>query len=167
MKLMLDGHLKVFEWQKGWTGVADLLSNSSGGCDTYPMACGKNSICLNVQQCSCLTTDHFRAVCDFEPNLGCDVTNTLTCDAKDDQHFEKLNNIKHFASSADMRVPDAETCKQVFLNHCSCKAALFRSVKGSSERNCYLPSEINTLTRLLILILIHIFQMWLSSKSRK
>ncbi|PWA84930.1 Apple-like protein [Artemisia annua] len=148
MKLMSDGHLKVFEWQKGWTGVVDLLSNSSGGCDTYPMACGKNAICSNVQQCSCLVKDHFRAVSDFEPNLGCDVTNALTCDAKDDQHFEELNNIKHFASSADMKVPDAETCKQACLNNCSCKAALFRHVKGSSERNCYLPSEIYTLTQI-------------------
>ncbi|GJX76565.1 G-type lectin S-receptor-like serine/threonine-protein kinase SD2-5 [Tanacetum coccineum] len=148
IKIMSDGHLKVFEWQQGWTGGADLLSNSSGGCDTYPMACGKNAICSNVQQCSCLVKDHFRPVRDFEPNRGCDVTNALTCDAKDDQHFEELNNIKHFASYADMKVPDAETCKQACLNNCSCKAALFKSESGSSERNCYLPSEIYTLTKI-------------------
>nr|GEY78628.1 G-type lectin S-receptor-like serine/threonine-protein kinase SD2-5 [Tanacetum cinerariifolium] len=88
MKLMSDGHLRVFEWQQGWTGVADLLSNSSGGCDTYPMACGKNTICSNVQLCSCLVKDHFRAV------------------------------------------------------------PLFKSESGSSERNCYLPSEIYTLTKI-------------------
>ncbi|KAJ0475368.1 putative non-specific serine/threonine protein kinase [Helianthus annuus] len=52
MKLMSDGHLKVFEYQSGgWIEVADLLN--VGNC-SYPLTCGRNSICLaGQQQCSC------------------------------------------------------------------------------------------------------------------
>ncbi|GKE15037.1 G-type lectin S-receptor-like serine/threonine-protein kinase SD2-5, partial [Tanacetum coccineum] len=53
IKLMSDGNLKVFEWQEGWKVVADLLINEYGKCDTYPMACGRNSLCTGDGQCSC------------------------------------------------------------------------------------------------------------------
>ncbi|MFS7993777.1 putative non-specific serine/threonine protein kinase [Helianthus anomalus] len=44
MKLMPDGHLKVFKWQERWLVVADLLNSFLGEC-SYPMACGKISVC--------------------------------------------------------------------------------------------------------------------------
>ncbi|MFS7993733.1 putative protein kinase RLK-Pelle-SD-2b family [Helianthus anomalus] len=68
MKLMSDGHLKVFEWRKYWLVVADPFSDYIEECD-YPMACGRNGICSGNQQCSCPVSrsagiHYFRAVND-------------------------------------------------------------------------------------------------------
>ncbi|KAI3816386.1 hypothetical protein L1987_16080 [Smallanthus sonchifolius] len=68
MKLMPDGHLKVFEWQGRWIVTDDLLNSNLGECN-YPMACGKNGLCSGNQQCSCPVSsspriDYFRAVND-------------------------------------------------------------------------------------------------------
>ncbi|KAL8242009.1 hypothetical protein R6Q59_012311 [Mikania micrantha] len=75
MKLMPDGHLRVFEWQTMWVAVADLFTGYLGECN-YPMACGRNGVCSGNQQCSCPisnspTMNYFRAVSDRQPNLGC------------------------------------------------------------------------------------------------
>ncbi|KAF3615919.1 hypothetical protein FXO38_34833 [Capsicum annuum] len=47
--------------------------------------------------------------------------------------------------TADIRNTDMNTCKDVCLRNCSCKAALFRSGLNSFIGDCYLPSEIFSL----------------------
>ncbi|KAF3666175.1 hypothetical protein FXO38_09178 [Capsicum annuum] len=46
---------------------------------------------------------------------------------------------------ADIRNINTNTCKDVCLRNCSCKAALFRSGLNSSTGDCYLPSKIFSL----------------------
>nr|XP_043612657.1 G-type lectin S-receptor-like serine/threonine-protein kinase SD2-5 [Erigeron canadensis] len=151
MKLMPDGHLKVFEWQVGWTEVADVFSHSLEDCD-YPLACGRNGVCSDNQQCSCPVSsspriDYFRALNDRQPNLGCSERTPLTCNATQDQVFIELENVKYFTDFTfkDMEKVNMETCKQACLNNCSCKAALFRYGFNSSNGDCYLPSDLFTM----------------------
>uniref|UniRef100_A0A251T3N2 Receptor-like serine/threonine-protein kinase n=2 Tax=Helianthus annuus TaxID=4232 RepID=A0A251T3N2_HELAN len=154
MKLMPDGHLKVFEWQESWSVVADLFSDHLGECN-YPLACGRNALCSGNQQCRCPVSsstriDYFRAVNDWQPNLGCFEITPLTCNATQDQTFIELENFISFNFVADMKRVDTETCKQACANNCSCKAALFQYGNGSdsSSGDCYLPFELFTLMNL-------------------
>ncbi|GJU86262.1 G-type lectin S-receptor-like serine/threonine-protein kinase SD2-5 [Tanacetum coccineum] len=147
-KLMPDGHLKVFEWQAGWIEVADLLNRDIGECG-YPLACGRNGVCSNNQQCSCPVSsspriDYFRPVNDRQPNLGCSEITPLTCNANEDHVFIPLENVRYFAFVTDMNT-DMETCKQACLSNCSCKAALFQYGSNSSDGSCYLPSDLFTM----------------------
>ncbi|KAI3516917.1 hypothetical protein L1887_16063 [Cichorium endivia] len=147
VKLMPDGHLKAFQWNssQGQTVVTDLLTGGLGEC-FYPLACGRNAICSGNEICSCPGTDHFRAVNDREPKMGCFQVTPLTCNATKDQDFIELNNIKYFTYTADMEGVDMETCKQACLEKCSCKAALFEYGSNTTTGNCYLPSELFTMT---------------------
>ncbi|KAJ0669774.1 putative protein kinase RLK-Pelle-SD-2b family [Helianthus annuus] len=144
MKLMSDGHLKVFEYQSGgWTEVADLLN--VGNC-SYPLTCGRNSICLaGQQQCSCAGREHFRPVNDRQPNLGCSEITPLTCNSTQDQDFIKLENVKYFTSTADMEGVNMETCKQACRKNCSCKAAFYQYYSNVSSGDCFLLSELFTM----------------------
>ncbi|KAJ0725292.1 putative protein kinase RLK-Pelle-SD-2b family [Helianthus annuus] len=149
MKLMPDGHLKVFEWQENWSVVVDLFSDHLGECN-YPLACGKYGICSGNQQCSCPVSsspriDYFRAVNDRQPNLGCFEITPLTCNATQDQTFIALESVSYFNFVADMKSVDTETCKQACANNCSCKAALIEYHFDSSSGDCYLPFELFTL----------------------
>ncbi|KAJ0713720.1 putative non-specific serine/threonine protein kinase [Helianthus annuus] len=158
MKFMPDGHLKVFEWQDdeytlgGWSEVADLITNEKYGNCTYPLACGRNAICSNYQQCSCpvsnpFTIDYFRAVNDRLPNQGCSAVTPLTCNAIQDHVFISLQDVTYYGNSTTgnynsttyMENVSMERCKQACLNNCSCKAAFF------SSGACFLPSEIFTM----------------------
>ncbi|KAI3778596.1 hypothetical protein L2E82_07976 [Cichorium intybus] len=147
VKLMPDGHLKAFNWNssQGLTVVTDLLTGGLGEC-FYPLACGRNAICSGNEICSCPGTDHFRAVNDREPKMGCSQVTPLTCNATKDQDFIELNNIKYFTYTADMEGVDMETCKQACLEKCSCKAALFEYGSNNTYGDCYLPSELFTMT---------------------
>ncbi|XP_071729201.1 G-type lectin S-receptor-like serine/threonine-protein kinase SD2-5 [Rutidosis leptorrhynchoides] len=146
MKLMPDGHLKLFDWQQRWIEVAELFSPFLGECD-YPLACGRNVLCSTNQQCSCPSTEYFRAVNDRQPNLGCSEITPLTCDATQDHVFVDLENVKYFTfiANADMEKVNVETCKQACLKNCSCKAAMFRYGSNSSDGECYLPSDLFTM----------------------
>ncbi|KAJ0475355.1 putative protein kinase RLK-Pelle-SD-2b family [Helianthus annuus] len=154
MKFMPDGHLKVFEYTlEGWSEVADLLTDEEYGNCTYPLACGRNAICSNNQQCSCPvsnphTIDYFTAVNDRLPNLGCSAVTPLTCNAIQDHVFISLQNVTYYDYSTteyyDYSTPymenlSMERCKQACLNNCSCKAAFFQNV------TCFLASEIFTM----------------------
>ncbi|KAI3696113.1 hypothetical protein L1987_79122 [Smallanthus sonchifolius] len=121
MKLVPDGHLKVFEWQ------------------------GRDGLCSGNQQCSCPRIDYFRAVNDRQPNLGCSAVTPLTCNATQDQTFIALENVMYFSINADMERVDIETCKQACANNCSCKAALFQYGSDSSDGSCFLPFELFTI----------------------
>ncbi|KAI3730393.1 hypothetical protein L1987_61563 [Smallanthus sonchifolius] len=145
MKLMADGHLKVFEWQsRNWVMVADLTDYNVGECG-YPLVCGRNSICSNNQQCSCPRKEYFRPVNDRQPNLGCSEITPLTCNSTQDQDFITLEKVKYFTYTADMEGVNMETCKQACLNNCSCKAAFFQYDSNASSGECFLPSEIFTM----------------------
>ncbi|KAJ0678030.1 putative protein kinase RLK-Pelle-SD-2b family [Helianthus annuus] len=148
MKLMPDGHLKVFEWKESWLVVADLFNNSLGECN-YPMACGRNGICSGNRQCSCPISssprrDYFRAVNDLQPDMGCNEITLLTCNTQD-QTFIALDNIMYFNTITDTERVDIETCKKACANNCLCKAALFEYGSNSSTGVCYLPSELFTM----------------------
>ncbi|KAL9993883.1 putative protein kinase RLK-Pelle-SD-2b family [Helianthus debilis subsp. tardiflorus] len=145
MKFMPDGHLKVFEWKEGWSEVADLLTNEDYGECTYPLACGRNAICSNKQQCSC--PYHFRVVNDRLPSLGCYAITPLICTSTQDQHFITIQNVSLFGySPAVMKDVNVETCRQACLNSCSCKAAVFEQDSNISHGKCFLPDDLVSLT---------------------
>ncbi|KAK9222903.1 hypothetical protein WN944_011343 [Citrus x changshan-huyou] len=142
MRLWPDGHLRVYEWQRMWIVVADLLMSDLWDCD-YPLVCGKYGICSRGQ-CSCPAT-YFKLLDDRQPALGCSQITSLSCEASQDHRFVELNDVAYFAfssSSSDITNTDSETCKQACLKNCSCKAALFQYGLNSSAGDCYLPSEI-------------------------
>ncbi|KAL9993890.1 putative protein kinase RLK-Pelle-SD-2b family [Helianthus debilis subsp. tardiflorus] len=148
MRFMPDGHLKVFEWKEGWSEVADLLTDEGDGECTYPLACGRNAICLNYQQCGCPSSspDYFRAVNDRQRSLGCSAITPLTCNATQDHFITSLENVTiHTYSPADMKGVSMEICKQACLTNCSCKAAVFKYYSDSSNGSCYLPSDLFTM----------------------
>nr|XP_043620294.1 G-type lectin S-receptor-like serine/threonine-protein kinase SD2-5 [Erigeron canadensis] len=149
IKLMSDGHLKMFEWKKEWSVVADLLSAYGDSCHTYPLACGRNALCIN-DNCECPgatnfpVKDYFRSVNEKEPYLGCYETIPITCNATQDQDFIDLgDHFEHFTFQVDKEAVDLETCKQACLNNCACKAVVFQY--NGTAGNCYLPSELLTL----------------------
>ncbi|KAI3816387.1 hypothetical protein L1987_16081 [Smallanthus sonchifolius] len=156
IKFMPDGHLKVFEWKRGWEVVADIFSDGAGSanfeeCD-YPMACGRNGICSGTQQCTCPVSsspriDYFRAKDDRQPNFGCSEITPLTCNANaiQDQTFIVLENVTYFNDIPDIESVDMETCKQACVINCSCKAALFQYGSNSSDGNCFLLFELFTM----------------------
>ncbi|KAJ0669741.1 putative protein kinase RLK-Pelle-SD-2b family [Helianthus annuus] len=152
MRFMPDGHLKVFESTlEGWSEVADLLTHEPYGECNYPLACGRNAICSNKQQCSCPVSEtdrlyYFRAVNDWQPNLGCSAITPLTCNATQDHFFISLENVTiNTYSPADMKGVSMEICKQACLTNCSCKAAVFKYYSNSSNGSCYLPSDLFTM----------------------
>ncbi|KAJ0475348.1 putative PAN/Apple domain-containing protein [Helianthus annuus] len=159
MKFMPDGHLKVFEWKlEIWSEVADLLTDQEYGNCIYPLACGRNAICSNYQQCSCPvsnphTIDYFRAVNDRLPNHGCSAVTPLTCNAIQDHVFISLQDVtyydysttEHYENSTTyMENVSMERCKQACLNNCSCESAFLQYLNASSGA-CFLPSEILTM----------------------
>ncbi|KAF8413693.1 hypothetical protein HHK36_001685 [Tetracentron sinense] len=160
LKLGSDGHLRVFEWvEREWKEVADLLTSDFGDCG-YPMVCGNYGICSNGQ-CSCPGATngeaaYFRQINDRQPKLGCSEVTPLSCEASQYHNFLELKDITYFSFTYDLWMPkdrypydlvdtDMETCKQVCLNNCSCKAALFQYRENSSSGNCFLPSQLFSL----------------------
>lgn len=149
MKFGPDGHLRVYEWLSEWKEVADLLTGYLGDC-SYPMVCGKYSICSNGQ-CSCPgssggATSYFRQTKEKEPNLGCSEVTPLTCGVASQFHsFVELKDVTYFTFNSTIDNTDMESCKQSCLNDCNCKAALFRYGSDPSGGECYLPSEIFSL----------------------
>ncbi|KAI7732890.1 hypothetical protein M8C21_015368 [Ambrosia artemisiifolia] len=102
LKLKRNGHLKVHEWHSEvLTTITDLTENTLDEC-SYPLVCGRNSICATDGQCSCPRKEYFRRVDDRKPNLGCSEITPLTCNSTKDQDFITLKNIKYFNSIADM-----------------------------------------------------------------
>ncbi|XP_076905028.1 G-type lectin S-receptor-like serine/threonine-protein kinase SD2-5 [Bidens hawaiensis] len=142
IKLMPDGHLKVFEWQAiVWLVVADLFKSFLEGCKN-PLACGRNALCSGNQQCRCL--DYFSAVDYQKPKMDC--INPLTyCDTTQIQYWPLLENVTYFNIIADMEKVDVETCKQACVNNCSCTAAIFQYGSNSSSGDCFLPDELFTM----------------------
>ncbi|KAF5771598.1 putative protein kinase RLK-Pelle-SD-2b family [Helianthus annuus] len=147
MKLMSNGHLQVFEGKRpsgGWMVVADLTTGYVDEC-SYPLVCGRSSVCSTNQQCSCPEIEYFRPVDDHQPNLGCYEVTPLTCNSTQGQHFITLEHVRYFTSTADMDGVNMDTCKQACLNSCSCKAVFFQYYLNASSGKCFLTSEIFTM----------------------
>nr|XP_043623180.1 G-type lectin S-receptor-like serine/threonine-protein kinase SD2-5 [Erigeron canadensis] len=152
MKFMPDGHLTVFEIKGGeWSAVADLLTNKYYGECSYPLACGRNALCTNKQQCICPassphTIDYFRPVLDRQPNLGCTAITPLTCNATQDHAFISLPNVSFYQFiRPHMKFVSMETCKQACLHNCSCKAAVFEHVSDFTDVRCLLYYDLFTM----------------------
>ncbi|KAJ9554554.1 hypothetical protein OSB04_018599 [Centaurea solstitialis] len=144
MKLMPDGHLRLFQLQDGWEAVDDLLTERYGDC-FYPLACGRNAVCSGNQQCGCLGIDYFKPLNNRQPSLGCSEITPLTCNATQDQDFIPLENIDYSTFTTTLEMVSVEACKQACLKNCSCKAALFRYYSDASSGNCSLPSDLFTI----------------------
>ncbi|KAJ9554147.1 hypothetical protein OSB04_018192 [Centaurea solstitialis] len=150
MKLMPDGHLRLFQWQDyGWTMVWDVFNYKYGDCN-YPLACGRNVVCSTNRQCSCPRSnlsgmDYFKHVNTLHPNLGCSEITPLTCDATQDQFLIPPENIKYSTFTTTLGTMTKEACKQAWLKNCSCKAALFRYDLNASSGDCCLPSDLFTI----------------------
>ncbi|CAI9296501.1 unnamed protein product [Lactuca saligna] len=144
IKLMSDGHLKSL--QRG--EMTNLPLGDLVDC-SYPLVCGRNAICSADRQCSCpkSSSPYFRAVNDRQPNKGCSQITPLTCNATQNQQFIELANITYSTFTSEMKDVDVETCKQKCLKNCLCKAAVFKYGSNSSG-DCYLPSELYTMTSL-------------------
>ncbi|KAM3395765.1 hypothetical protein P3S68_004771 [Capsicum galapagoense] len=149
MKLESDGHLKVYEWNIIWNEIFDV--NGYLGACTYPMVCGRYGICSRGQ-CSCPksslnSTIYFRQIDDRQADLGFSEITRLNCNESNNHTFLKLQDVNYFAFTADLENIDMNTCKDVCLRNCSCKAAFFRSGLNSSTGECHLPSEIFSLMK--------------------
>ncbi|KAL7589232.1 G-type lectin S-receptor-like serine/threonine-protein kinase SD2-5 [Lactuca sativa] len=152
IKLMPAGYFKAFGMDTLRDGkMIDLPLGNLEYC-SFPLACGRNGICSSEQQCSCPKssspgTDYFRAVNYRQPNMGCSQVTPITCNATKDQYFIEVRNVKYSIFTSDMKDVDIATCKHECLNRCSCKAAVFKYGSNSSG-DCYLPSELYTITSL-------------------
>ncbi|PHT43609.1 hypothetical protein CQW23_17634 [Capsicum baccatum] len=134
MKLESNGHLKVYEWNIIWNEIFDV--NGYLGACTYPMVCGRYGICSRGQ-CSCPksslnSTIYFRQIDDRQADLGCSEITRLNCNESNNHTFLKLQDVYYFTFTADLENIDMNTCKDVCLRNCSCKAAFFRSGLNSS-----------------------------------
>ncbi|PIA33921.1 hypothetical protein AQUCO_03900046v1 [Aquilegia coerulea] len=150
IKLVSDGHLKVFEWSSEWKEVADLLTGYLGNCK-YPLVCGNYGICSD-EQCGCpgITGNeqiYFRLINDRQPNDGCAAITPLSCETPQDHQLLDLEDVTYFYFPANITNTDIESCKQACLNNCSCKAALFQYGPNVSDGNCFLPSQLFSLMK--------------------
>ncbi|XXG67512.1 hypothetical protein AAC387_Pa06g0843 [Persea americana] len=99
MRLESDGHLRVYDWDAGWTVVADLLKDDLGEC-SYPPVCGNYGICLNGQ-CSCpgendADVSYFLPIKARQPNLGCYEITPLSCQLTQSHSLLHLQDISYF-----------------------------------------------------------------------
>ncbi|KAL8131900.1 hypothetical protein AgCh_007708 [Apium graveolens] len=148
MRLESDGHLRVYEWKEKWEVIADLLTRFSGEC-SYPLVCGKYSICSNGQ-CSCPGSSssgvrYFKQVQEKYPNLGCAEITPLSCSDAKNQDFVELKDVTYFSFNTSIANIDVNKCKRACQKDCSCKAAIFRYGSDPTRGDCLLPSEVFSL----------------------
>ncbi|KAF5772209.1 putative protein kinase RLK-Pelle-SD-2b family [Helianthus annuus] len=138
---------RAFAWEPisvKWEVVTDLTAQFPDDSCSYPLVCGRNSICSTDQQCSCPIAEYFRPVDNRQPKLGCSEITPLSCSSTQDQHFITLEKVKYF-TPANIEEVNVERCKQACLKNCSCKAAFFQYYSGAPIGNCFLASEIFTM----------------------
>uniref|UniRef100_A0A803L3Z6 Receptor-like serine/threonine-protein kinase n=1 Tax=Chenopodium quinoa TaxID=63459 RepID=A0A803L3Z6_CHEQI len=148
MRLDRDGHLRTYIWKEGEIYTSDVFDNDN--C-SYPTICGKYGICKDGGKCSCPTGgddgswDYFKPVNSFDSSSGCSLVTPLSCPNNHNLHtFLEFDNVTYFALTPSLTKIDAESCKSVCLNNCSCKAVFFRYHMDTSFGNCTLTSEILT-----------------------
>ncbi|XP_072960065.1 G-type lectin S-receptor-like serine/threonine-protein kinase SD2-5 [Typha angustifolia] len=147
MRLESDGHLRIYEWDGTWNYLGDVLHVYPDDC-AYPMVCGEYGIC-SKGQCSCPSeisdnSAFFRQVNDRQPNLGCSLVTSLSCESMQDHQLLLLDNVTYF-NFMDGWVTDEETCKEACLRNCSCKAAFFQYGENASNGSCYLRTQVFSL----------------------
>ena len=153
MRVGLDGHSRVYDIY--WQRVNDLLTSDIGPCD-YPTVCGKYSICITKDQCSCPEprngTSYFQHIQERQPDLGCSLVTQLSCEASKYHILLELQNVTYFPFrkqsypqdiNPDHQDINLECCKLACLKFFSCKAAIYNS--SSLVGNCYLQSQIFSL----------------------
>uniref|UniRef100_A0A2N9HRB8 Receptor-like serine/threonine-protein kinase n=1 Tax=Fagus sylvatica TaxID=28930 RepID=A0A2N9HRB8_FAGSY len=147
MRFGPDGHLRVYRIT--WLAGDDFLSRFIDSCG-YPMVCGNYGICTNGQ-CSCPGsingTSYFRPIKERQPDRGCSPVTPLSCETTKNHILVEFQNITYF--SFTRYPPDInpypllislESCKQVCLKDCLCKAAFYNS--SNRKGNCYLQYQI-------------------------
>ncbi|RLN22109.1 hypothetical protein C2845_PM07G38140 [Panicum miliaceum] len=150
VRLELDGHLKLYEWNSyQWVVVQDIMKLDQ--CN-YPSVCGDYGICSGGQ-CTCPTTasstsgTYFKQLDGQKPNLGCGLNTPISCQPIEDHQLVAVSNVSYFNyidQNAGL-LTDEESCKKVCLGNCSCQAALFRYDIDPSNGSCLLVSEVLSL----------------------
>ncbi|KAL4324998.1 hypothetical protein GQ457_11G027570 [Hibiscus cannabinus] len=140
IQLGSDGHLKAYTLtESGWEGT-DLLSLDR--CE-YPLVCGRYSACSG-EGCSCLDyasenqTNYFRPENYSNPDLGCYAISPISCDLPHHHSFLQLQGYysQPIYSYLLPEITTLQDCKEVCLNNCSCKAAIY------NQGNCSFLSQI-------------------------
>ncbi|KAL4323228.1 hypothetical protein GQ457_11G027660 [Hibiscus cannabinus] len=135
IQLGSDGHLKAYTLtESGWEGT-DLLSLDR--CE-YPLVCGRYSACSG-EGCSCLDyasenqTNYFRPVNYSYPHLGCSAVSPISCDLPLHHSFLQLRGYYSQTAYSFLfsEITTLQDCKEVCLNNCSCKAAIYSRGKCS------------------------------------
>ncbi|XP_015881311.3 G-type lectin S-receptor-like serine/threonine-protein kinase SD2-5 [Ziziphus jujuba] len=141
MRLESDGHVRLYDYD-GLAPEDDVLNITK--CE-YPMGCGKYGVCIN-SLCSCPNnrseTNYFQPINYSFPDLGCAEFTPLSCQVSQYQSFLELQDTSSttvdWSSTTDLEIIDPESCKQLCLKNCSCRAAIFRSYDGK----CFLQTQI-------------------------
>ncbi|PIA33956.1 hypothetical protein AQUCO_03900077v1 [Aquilegia coerulea] len=146
LKLDIDGHLRVFESEKGQ--VADIWQPFTDVC-AYPLACGNYGIC-SLGQCTCPQLisngiSFFKPIDDRQPNLGCYETTPLSCQAPQDHILLHLEDITYFHLIDGINSMTLERCKEICLGNCSCKAAFFRYLESETNGECFIQNDVFSL----------------------
>jgi len=150
VRLELDGHLKLYEWNiYQWVVVQDVMKLDQ--CN-YPYVCGDYGICTG-DQCTCPMTasstigTYFKQLDDRKPNLGCGLNTPISCQPIEDHQLVAVSNVSYFNyidQNAGLLI-DEESCKKFCLGNCYCQAALFRYDRDPSNGTCLPVSEVRSL----------------------
>ncbi|XP_078164448.1 G-type lectin S-receptor-like serine/threonine-protein kinase SD2-5 [Carex rostrata] len=149
MRLEWDGHLRLYDFNdSSWNIVADLLYVYPDNC-AYPTVCGDYGICSDKQSCTC-PSENFKPVDIRQGNKGCMLVTPISCGNMKNHELIALDDISYFnyidSSSISFSHIDEESCKQLCLSNCTCKAAFFQYYgSNSSDGFCYLPGEVFSL----------------------
>ncbi|KAK2642560.1 hypothetical protein Ddye_024323 [Dipteronia dyeriana] len=149
MRLDSDGHL-LFYYDSFADSMyrVDVLADLLRECD-YPTVCGNYGLC-SYGQCSCPYGFDQNNVSDKQSNFGCTEINPVTCENGQSQSLIPLKDVYYFnyvdPDVADLKGIHMESCRDACLRNCSCKVAMFRFYYNTSHGNCFLLSNVLSLT---------------------
>ncbi|KAK6259315.1 hypothetical protein SCA6_013789 [Theobroma cacao] len=154
IQLESDGHLRAYQLRESkWKPVSDLLINYTGACG-FPLLCGEYGVC-SAGSCTCPKAEgnesvlYFSQASEERSNLGCHQNIPLSCEPPD-LHSHSLLELKdydYFNFIPHIKNTDRENCKETCLQNCSCKAAIYRQQRNSSNGYCCLLSKIFSFKR--------------------
>ncbi|GAB4849375.1 hypothetical protein Ancab_040173 [Ancistrocladus abbreviatus] len=111
-----------------------------------PDSCGDYGICHD-NTCSCPKgtdgkSNYFRQLDASDPSRGCAPLDPSSCNNSQKLlTFLDLEKVSYYDFSPILFNTDIRNCKQVCLEQCSCKAAIFRYSQNISSGNCSLASS--------------------------
>uniref|UniRef100_A0A8R7JVK0 Receptor-like serine/threonine-protein kinase n=1 Tax=Triticum urartu TaxID=4572 RepID=A0A8R7JVK0_TRIUA len=144
MRLMSDGHLRMYEWNiedDVWHAVYDVMQPDNGDC-AFPTVCGEYELCTGTdRKCTCPLRDnnsssYFKPI--DEESLGCTPLTPISCQEMQRHQLLTLNEVSYFDIShlvGNVTTPD--DCKQACLKNCSCRAVSFRQYLHQTENKGY------------------------------